>query len=54
MQSMVLQIMGSNYNAHLKYFGKNNGVVFGIKKKLCKFLVFKYVFGFEMGPLLFK
>ena len=32
MQSMVLQIMGSNNHAHLKYFGITNGVVFGIKK----------------------
>ena len=31
MQSMVLQIIGSNYHAHLKYFGITNGVVFGIK-----------------------
>ena len=46
-------IMGSNYHAHLKYFGIINGVVFGIKK-MCKFLFFKYVFDFAMGPLLFK
>ena len=32
MQSMVLQIMGSNYHAHVKYFGITNGVVFGTKK----------------------
>ena len=32
MQSVVLQIMGSNYHAHLKYFEITNGVVFGIKK----------------------
>ena len=53
MESMVLQIMGSNYHAHLKYFGITNRVVFGVEKKLCKFLLFKYVFDFAKGPLLF-
>ena len=52
LQSMVLQIMGSNnYHAHLEYFGITNGVVFGIKK-LCKFLVFKYALDFAIEPLL--
>ena len=37
MQSMMLQIMGLNYHAHLKYFGIINGVVFGIKKKCASF-----------------
>ena len=37
MQSMVLQIMDSNYHVHLKYFGITNGVVFGIKKKCARF-----------------
>ena len=32
MQRMVLQIMGSNYHAHLKYFEITNGVLFGLKK----------------------
>ena len=32
MQSMVLQIMGLNYHAHLKYFEITNEVVFGIQK----------------------
>ena len=45
--------MGSNYHAHLKYFGITYGIVFGIKK-LCRFLVFKYVFDFTIGPSLFK
>ena len=31
-QSKVLQIMGSKYHAHLKYFEITDGVVFGIKK----------------------
>ena len=43
MQSMVLQIMGSNYHSHLKYFGITDGI-----KKLCKLLLFKYVFDFAM------
>ena len=33
MQSMVLQIMGSNYYANLKYFEITNGVLFDITKK---------------------
>ena len=33
MQSMVLQIMGSNYHSHLKYLGTTNEVLFGIQKK---------------------
>ena len=45
--------MGSNYHDHLKYFRINNGVLFGIKK-LCKFLVFIFVFDFAMGSLLFE
>ena len=32
MQSMMLQIMGSNYHTHLKYFEITNRVVCGIKK----------------------
>ena len=31
MQSMVLQILVSNYHAHLKQFGVPNGIVFGVK-----------------------
>ena len=48
---MVLQIMSSNYHAHLEHFGMTSGVEFDIKK-LCKSLVFKYVFDFATGPLL--
>ena len=51
-QSMVLQIMGSKYHVHLKYFEITDGVVFGIRKIVS--LVFKYVFDFAMGPLHFK
>ena len=32
MQSMVLQIIGSNYHAHLTYFGITNRVCFVFKK----------------------
>ena len=32
MQSMVLQIIRSNYHAYLKYFGITSGFVFGIQK----------------------
>ena len=37
MQSIVLQIMGSTYHAHLKYFGITNGIMFDIKKKCASF-----------------
>ena len=53
MQSMVLQIIGSNYHALLKHFRMINGVVFGIKKivEVSSFLI---LFDFTMGLLLFK
>ena len=53
MQSMVLHIMGLNNHTHLKYFGITNGLCL-VSQNLCKFLVFKYVFDFAMGPLLFQ
>ena len=55
-----------NLRVYLKFFdakygvvnygykiGTTNGVVFGIKK-LCKFLVFKYLYDLTIGSLLFK
>ena len=51
MQSMVLQMMGSNYHAHLKYFGITNGGVFGVKN-IVQVSTFKYIW-FCNGTLTF-
>ena len=52
MQSMVLQIMGPKYNSHLKYFGKTNGVEFGMRK-IVQVLTFQIFIWFYNATLSF-
>ena len=51
---MVLQIMGSTYDAYIKYFKITDGVVFGIKT-IVQVSSFQYnLYDFAMRPSVFN